>query len=177
MWSSIFQDLVYAILITNHQLITLVRMKHYFLHPLDLHLIFNLVSATESFKAAESWTPICLPKFDSKYVSSLVYCFQFLLLSLSLTLITMYKWMTHTHTHILYTCEGCLCMFISLLLLYHLAWTCQLIWSYLFFSGYLHAYISYLDESCDACLLLLTVDKDLFFTLSDCKRKIMEVLL
>lgn len=59
------QDLVFAILIADNQLITLVRMKKYFLHPLDLHLIFNLVSASESFKAAESWTPICLPKFDS----------------------------------------------------------------------------------------------------------------
>lgn len=64
------QDLVFAILIADNQLITLVRMKKYFLHPLDLHLIFNLVSASESFKTAESWTPICLPKFDSGWVLS-----------------------------------------------------------------------------------------------------------
>ncbi len=59
-----FQDLVFAILIADRQLVTLVRLKKYFLHPLDLHLIFNLVTASESFKSAESWTPICLPKFD-----------------------------------------------------------------------------------------------------------------
>ena len=32
------------------QLITMVRMKKYFLHPGDLHLIFNLVHSSESFK-------------------------------------------------------------------------------------------------------------------------------
>ena len=42
-------------------------------------------------------------------------------------------------------------------------------------SGYLHAHISYLDEQCRICLLLLTVDRDVFFTLSDCKHKIEQV--
>ena len=40
-------------------------MKKYFIHPADLHLVFNLINSTESFKHSESWTPICLPKFDS----------------------------------------------------------------------------------------------------------------
>ncbi len=31
---------------------------------IDIHLILNLVSASMSFKSAESWTPICLPKFN-----------------------------------------------------------------------------------------------------------------
>jgi hypothetical protein len=61
------QNLVFALLIADNKLITLVRMKKYFIHPADLHLIFNLVSSTEAFKLAESWTPICLPKFDSRY--------------------------------------------------------------------------------------------------------------
>lgn len=83
-------------------------MKNYFIHPADLHLIFNLVNSSESFKAAESWTPICLPKFDS--------------------------------------------------------------------NGYLHGHVSYLAEDCQACLLLLTVDRDVFFTLSEAKQKIVEKL-
>ena len=58
------QDLVFALIIANSQLVTLVRMRKYFLHPMDLHIIINLINAAESFKAAESWTPICLPKFD-----------------------------------------------------------------------------------------------------------------
>ncbi|KAJ8302197.1 hypothetical protein KUTeg_021184 [Tegillarca granosa] len=103
------KDLVFALILANNKLVTLVRMKKYYLHPMDLHLIINLVNASESFKAAESWTPICLPKFDS--------------------------------------------------------------------SGFLQAHISYLDESCQTCLLLLSVDRESFFTLSDCKNRIKDRLL
>lgn len=70
-------------------------------------LILNLVDCSESFKTAESWTPICLPKFDS--------------------------------------------------------------------DGFLHAHVSYLSDDCQACLMLLSVEKDVFFTLSDAKQKITEV--
>ncbi len=34
------------------------------LPPPDIHLILNLVDASTSFRSAESWTPICLPKFN-----------------------------------------------------------------------------------------------------------------
>jgi len=69
---------------------------------MDLHIIQNLVDSSESLKTAESWTPICLPKFDS--------------------------------------------------------------------NGYMHGHVSYLAEDCQACLLLLTVDRDVFFVLSDAKQ-------
>lgn len=59
------KNLVFAILICNNKLITLVRMKNFHIHADDLRLLFNLIECTESFKSAESWTPICLPKFDS----------------------------------------------------------------------------------------------------------------
>jgi len=98
----IFQNLVFAILLANNQLVTLVRMNKFFLHPMDLHIIQNLVDSSESLKTAESWTPICLPKFDS--------------------------------------------------------------------NGYMHGHVSYLSEDCQACLLLLTVDRDVFFVLSDAKQ-------
>ena len=62
------QNVVFALLIANNRLITLVRMKKYYIHPADLHLIFNFVNSSESFKLSESWAPICLPKFDSRYV-------------------------------------------------------------------------------------------------------------
>ncbi|XP_043277441.1 vacuolar fusion protein MON1 homolog A [Venturia canescens] len=102
------KNLVFAILLANNQLVTLVRMKKFFIHPADLHLIQNLVDSSESFKAAEGWTPICLPKFDA--------------------------------------------------------------------NGFMHAHVSYLAEDCQACLLLLTVDKDVFSTLSEAKQKIVEKL-
>lgn len=98
----VFQNLVFAILLANNQLVTLVRMNKFFLHPMDLHIIQNLVDSSESLKTAESWTPICLPKFDS--------------------------------------------------------------------NGYMHGHVSYLAEDCQACLLLLTVDRDVFFVLSEAKQ-------
>ena len=42
-------------------------------------------------------------------------------------------------------------------------------------SGCLHAYISYVDDSCDVCLLLLTVNPEHFQILSDFKQTISEV--
>lgn len=102
------KDLVFAILVANNQLITLIRPKKYSLHPSDLHLIFNLVSASTSFQTAESWTPICLPRFDN--------------------------------------------------------------------SGYLYAHISYLDDNCPACLLLLSTDRDAFFELAETRLKTVERL-
>lgn len=103
-----FQNLVFAILLANNKLITLVRMKKYCLHPADLHLIFNLVQASESLKNSESWTPLCLPRFDP--------------------------------------------------------------------SGFLYGHVSYLSEDCQACLLLLTVERDVFFVLSEAKQRIVEKL-
>lgn len=100
------KKLVFALLIGNNQLVAFVRMEKYHIHPVDMHIIFNLIDSTESFKTAESWTPICLPKFDP--------------------------------------------------------------------TGFLHAHVSYLAEDCQACLVLLTVDKDIFFTLSEAKQKLVE---
>lgn len=101
------KNLVFAVMLANGRLITLVRMKKYFLHPSDLRLMFNLIECSENFKTAENWTPICLPKFDA--------------------------------------------------------------------NGFLYAHVSYLSDDCQACLLLLSVERDVFFTLSEAKRKITEV--
>jgi len=101
-------DVVFGILIADNQLVTLVRMKKYFIHPADLHLVFNLINSTESFKHSESWTPLCLPKFDS--------------------------------------------------------------------SGFLHAHVSYISDNSPACLLLVTTDRNAFFSLSGARAKIVERL-
>lgn len=102
------KDVVFGILLADNHLISLVRMKKYFIHPADLHLVFNLINSTESFKHSESWTPLCLPKFDS--------------------------------------------------------------------SGFLHAHVSYLTDNSPACLLLVTTDRNAFFSLSQAKAKIVERL-
>ncbi|CAI2178026.1 1425_t:CDS:10 [Funneliformis geosporum] len=60
------KDLLYAMLITNNKLITLLRLKKHSLHSADLHLVFNMVNGSSTFRSVESWTPICLPKFNNK---------------------------------------------------------------------------------------------------------------
>jgi hypothetical protein len=55
---------LFAVLIAKDKLISFIKPKEHNLHPIDIHLIFNLVMASTSFCSAESWTPICLPKFD-----------------------------------------------------------------------------------------------------------------
>lgn len=102
------KNLVFAIMIADNKLVALIRMKKYYIHPADLHLLLNLVNTTESFKHSEAWLPICLPKFDP--------------------------------------------------------------------SGFVHAHISYLSEDCQASLLLITAERDIFFEISEAKGKIVEVM-
>ncbi|KAL8212265.1 UNVERIFIED_CONTAM: Vacuolar fusion protein MON1 A [Gekko kuhli] len=102
------KSLVFAILLAKNQLVSLVRKKDQFLHHIDLHLLFNLISSSSSFREGEAWTPICLPKFNS--------------------------------------------------------------------SGFFSAHISYLEQDTDLCLLLISTDREDFFTVSDCKRRFQERL-
>eukprot|EP00053_Salpingoeca_punica_P013013 m.117070 g.117070 ORF g.117070 m.117070 type:complete len:541 (-) comp16087_c0_seq2:294-1916(-) len=106
--ASRIKDLVFALLIADNQLICLLRRKRYSLQPLDVHLIFNWVAASQSFRQGETWAPICLPKFNTE--------------------------------------------------------------------GFLYAHVSYIDEACTACLLLLSNNKDVFPELSECRTKIVQSL-
>ncbi|KAL1265970.1 hypothetical protein QQF64_003997 [Cirrhinus molitorella] len=58
------KNLVFSILLAGNRLVALVRKKDQFLHHMDLHLLFNLVGSSSSFREGEGWTPICLPKFN-----------------------------------------------------------------------------------------------------------------
>lgn len=59
------KSLVFSILLAGDRLVSLVRKKDQFLHHIDLHLVFNLVGSSSSFREGEGWTPICLPKFNT----------------------------------------------------------------------------------------------------------------
>ena len=65
--------LVFALVIAKRQLISVSRLKKYILNPSDIRLLINLVDASDSFKTAESWIPVCLPKFDAEYASFLYF--------------------------------------------------------------------------------------------------------
>jgi len=70
------QDLFYAILIANQQMVHLVRPRKHILFPPDLHLIINFVNSSDSFRSSdESWTPFCLPHFNSRGFLHLYVCY------------------------------------------------------------------------------------------------------
>ncbi|KAI7905839.1 vacuolar fusion protein MON1 [Cokeromyces recurvatus] len=60
------KKILYAMIVANGKLVTLLRPRKHSLHPSDLHLLFNMLTGSTTFHTAESWTPLCLPKFNSK---------------------------------------------------------------------------------------------------------------
>ncbi|KAL1270267.1 hypothetical protein QQF64_032556 [Cirrhinus molitorella] len=108
---AITPNLVFSFLIANNRLVSIVQEKTVLedarLKPSDLHLLFNLISASTAFQAGEIWMPICLPLFN----------------------------------------HDC----------------------------YFYAYVAYLDPpECTVCLVLLSTDKEAFYAMAECKRKIEE---
>jgi hypothetical protein len=66
------KNLFFGLLISNRKLITSLRLGKYTLHPSDVHLLLNMIYTSSSFQTAESWTPVCLPKFNS---NGFLYCY------------------------------------------------------------------------------------------------------
>ncbi|ORX60902.1 DUF254-domain-containing protein [Piromyces finnis] len=59
------KNILYGILTYNDKIINIIRPKKQSVHPLDIHLILNMINST-SFRSVESWSPICLPKYNSR---------------------------------------------------------------------------------------------------------------
>ncbi|KAL3320598.1 Golgi transport complex subunit 6 [Cichlidogyrus casuarinus] len=52
------EDVVFGILFCDGSLVSFVRMKNQYLHPMDIHLLISLIKTTKSFKDAETnWLP------------------------------------------------------------------------------------------------------------------------
>ncbi|KAH9326275.1 hypothetical protein KI387_006453, partial [Taxus chinensis] len=67
---SILQDVadsgvLFAILMCGDKVISLVGAQKAILHPDDMLLLSNFVSSSESFRTTESFSPICLPKYNA----------------------------------------------------------------------------------------------------------------
>jgi len=45
----------------------------------------------------------------------------------------------------------------------------------LLYRGFLHAHVSYLSDNSPACLMLLSNDREKFFTLQECRQRIVSV--
>lgn len=72
--------MTFGFVIAHRQIVTIVRYKKYNIHPRDLHILINLVSGNASLQLteAQTWSPICLPKFND----TLVCCFSLFLIQL-----------------------------------------------------------------------------------------------
>ncbi|KAH7286199.1 hypothetical protein KP509_33G062800 [Ceratopteris richardii] len=59
------KNLLFALLLSDSKVISLVGAQKASLHPDDIFLLSNFVSSSESFRNTESFSPICLPKYNS----------------------------------------------------------------------------------------------------------------
>ncbi|XP_058099066.1 vacuolar fusion protein MON1 homolog [Magnolia sinica] len=55
---------LFAILMCKHKVISLVGAQKASLHPDDMFLLANFVLSSESFRTSESFSPICLPRYN-----------------------------------------------------------------------------------------------------------------
>ncbi|XP_068637232.1 vacuolar fusion protein MON1 homolog [Aristolochia californica] len=55
---------LFAILMCQHKVISLVGAQKSSLHPDDMLLLANFVLSSESFRTSESFSPICLPRYN-----------------------------------------------------------------------------------------------------------------
>ncbi|KZT50777.1 DUF254-domain-containing protein [Calocera cornea HHB12733] len=59
-------SLVYALLLAAGRVLTLVRPRKHSINPSDLHLLLNTLASPQLLTPdAESWLPICLPRFNA----------------------------------------------------------------------------------------------------------------
>ena len=90
--------LLYGLIVADHRLVAVVRPRRHSLHPPDLQLLLSMLFDAATFRdGGEHWTPLCLPRFNSR--------------------------------------------------------------------GFLHAYIHFFRP--DACVVLISADKDAFFAMRD----------
>ncbi|XP_042475904.1 vacuolar fusion protein MON1 homolog isoform X2 [Macadamia integrifolia] len=55
---------LFAILMCKHKVISLVGAQKASLHPDDMLLLSNFILSSESFRTSESFSPICLPRYN-----------------------------------------------------------------------------------------------------------------
>lgn len=60
------KNVLFGLLLFDNRLITLIRPKSKNIHPVDIHLLVNVITGFDTPKTADfTWYPICLPHFDS----------------------------------------------------------------------------------------------------------------
>ncbi|GMS95403.1 hypothetical protein PENTCL1PPCAC_17578 [Pristionchus entomophagus] len=62
--SAKLEGVIFGLVLAHRQLVSLVRFNKYLIHQKDVHILINLISNNQSLRNGETWTPICLPKFN-----------------------------------------------------------------------------------------------------------------
>ncbi|KAL5220868.1 hypothetical protein ABZP36_025581 [Zizania latifolia] len=67
--SAVLQDVadsgvLFALLMCEHKVISLVGAQKETLHPDDIFLLSNFILSSESFRTSESFSPICIPRYN-----------------------------------------------------------------------------------------------------------------
>jgi hypothetical protein len=72
------QNLLYGLVVADQRLVSVVRPKRHSLHPPDLQLLFSMLFNAATFRDGnEHWTPICMPKFNSRgFLHAYIHFFQ-----------------------------------------------------------------------------------------------------
>lgn len=55
---------LFGVLLTQKTVVAVAQSRAHVLHPHDLLLLANLVRSNESFRQAQTFTPLCLPHFN-----------------------------------------------------------------------------------------------------------------
>ncbi|XP_066313344.1 vacuolar fusion protein MON1 homolog [Miscanthus floridulus] len=80
--SAVLQDVadsgvLFALLMCEHKVISLVGAQKATLHPDDILLLANFILSSESFRTSESFVPICLPRYNPMaYLHAYVHFFD-----------------------------------------------------------------------------------------------------
>jgi hypothetical protein len=71
-------NILYGLIVADQRLVSVIRPKRHSLHPPDLQLLFSMLFNAATFRdGGEHWTPICMPKFNSKgFLHAYIHFFQ-----------------------------------------------------------------------------------------------------
>ena len=56
---------LFGVLLTQKAIVAVAKSRAHVMHPHDLLLLANLVRSNDSFKQAQTFTPVCLPHFNA----------------------------------------------------------------------------------------------------------------
>jgi vacuolar fusion protein MON1 len=60
------KHILFGLFFYDNQLVALIRPKSKNMHPIDVHLLVNVITGLDTPKTSEfTWYPICLPYFDN----------------------------------------------------------------------------------------------------------------